>query len=257
MFNKLLNFVDNFNNYLLFNQSNPNTNIHSPHRLLTEDTNLGQNSLSIYNHPPPGFKNIINSAAITPNSNFANADTKASGTYIATRDTNSLHNIISCTTTSQISVQVANGQIITSSHVGDLQVPDGSKLRAYMFAGISGSLLSVSQLVDIGFIVTYNSNNVEFIKNNYRDAITLLWMIDLSTFSHHIAPTMPAHPFLPAAAAATILVSPAVRLQSKEEHVRYWHVCFGFLSKSTFVCALKDWLKVPGLTAVDVKKAPA
>ena len=36
--------------------------------------------------------------------------------------------------------------------------------------------------------------------------------------------------------------------------MRYWHACFGFPAKSTFVYALTKWLTVPGLTAVDVKK---
>ncbi len=48
--------------------------------------------------------------------------------------------------------------------------------------------------------------------------------------------------------------APAVRLQSKEEYIRYCHACLGYPAKATLVRALKLWLSVPGLTAADVKK---
>ena len=168
---KFLNFVNDFNNYDVLKFFKLHINSNAP------QTNP---SITMYNHPPPGFNYCSNTAMAVSNSNPANADTGASGTYIAMRDIECIQNITPCSATSRISVQVANGQIISLSHVGELKVPDGTTLKAYIFAEISGSLLSVSQLVDMGFTVVYNSKNVEFIKNNitlfcgYRDAITRL-----------------------------------------------------------------------------------
>ena len=95
---------------------------------------------------------------------MANADTGATGSYIATRDTSCVTNVKSCTPITQIEVQVANGQVIISSHMGDLHSPDGSTLKAYIFPGISGSLLSISQFLDVGYTVTYSREKVASMK---------------------------------------------------------------------------------------------
>jgi hypothetical protein len=104
---------------------------------------------------------------------MADADTGATGSYIATRDTQCLNNIVSCTPSLQISVQVANGQIITSSHEGELQVPDGIILKAFIFTGINGLLLSISQLVDVGYTVVYTKNKVAFCKGDQEFSLDL------------------------------------------------------------------------------------
>ena len=142
--------------------------------------------------------------------------------------------------------------------MGEIQLPDGTVIKAFIFPGINGSLLSISQLVDNGFIVTYTHDKVLFIKgvelifSGLRDPVSRLWMVDLALFARPIAPALPAH--LSVHAAATVSASPAVRLRSKEEHVRYWHACFDFPAKAMFVQALKDFLTVPDLHADDVKK---
>ena len=187
----------------------------------------------------------MNSAQISLESNrppsTANADSGASGNYIAVKDTSCLRNLTACTSTTQISVQVANNQVIQSSHIGELHVPGDVIMKAYIFPHINGSLLSISQFVDVGFIVTYTSNKVEFIKNNQlvfvgdRDPISRLWMVNLSLFSVNTA-------------------VPAIRLSNKEELVRYWHACLGFPTKSTMLRALKIWLTIPDLTFESVKK---
>ena len=96
---------------------------------------------------------------------IVSAHTGATGSYIATRDINCLHNVIQCSLSSQILVQVANGQVIASSHVGDLQLPDGDTIKAYIFPGISGSLLSISQFVDAEYTVIYSRDKVVFTKD--------------------------------------------------------------------------------------------
>ncbi len=48
--------------------------------------------------------------------------------------------------------------------------------------------------------------------------------------------------------------NPAVRINSIVEFVKYWHACFCYPPKSTFVRALTRFLKVPGLQAHDVQK---
>ena len=154
-----------------------------------------------------------------PNSNLANADSGATGSYIAMRDTKCLNSVVPCTVATQVSVQVANGQVIVSSHVGELHAPDGSKLKAYIFPSISGSLLSISQFVDVGYTVLYSKDKVAFLKGEQevfvglRDPASRLWMVDLALFARPIAPTLPAQ--LAVHAAATVSASPAVRLRSK------------------------------------------
>ena len=195
-----------------------------------------------------------------PNSNLANADTGASGTYIALRDIKCISNVIPCSPANQVPVQVANGQKILSSHMGELQVPGGATLKAYIFPGISGSLLSISQLVDMGFKVIYSKNKASFRKGGReiftgpRDPISRLWMVDLAAFAAPTSTALPVAHTVVSAAAPPGLAAPAVRLQSKEEFVKYWHACLGFPPKATFVLALKDFLTVPGLSAEDVKK---
>ena len=156
-FNKCFNYKnkhDNFNYSTLSNK--PNLSPH--HTSLTKlIINSGQSNSS-YQKAPPGFSKanhaVPNSNAVPVNTaQTANADSGASGNYVAVRDTNCLHNVIPCSSTSKILVQVANNQTIVSSHTGELHAPDGSILKAYIFPGISGSLLSISQFVDVGYTV--------------------------------------------------------------------------------------------------------
>ena len=46
----------------------------------------------------------------------------------------------------------------------------------------------------------------------------------------------------------------AVQLQLNEQKVRYWHACFGFPPKASFISVIKSWRNVPGLVADDVKR---
>ena len=77
-----------------------------------------------------------------PNCSFANrmsvqnaaiSDTGATGVYIHTRDTKCLTNVRPCTVQDQIKVTVANGNFVTSTHIGDLILPSGQKIISYFF----------------------------------------------------------------------------------------------------------------------------
>ena len=95
-----------------------------------------------------------------------NADSGSTGTYIAVRETNKLTEVEPCTHASRIGVMVANGHTIFSSHTALLMLPSGHSLRAFIFADLKTSLLSISDLVDIGYRITYSKLIVEFQLNN-------------------------------------------------------------------------------------------
>ena len=117
-----------------------------------------------------------------------NADSGSSGTYIAVRDISALTDIRPSTSTSRIGVTVANGSTMYSSHIGYLTLPSGHLLKAHIFEELNTSLLSISDLVDIGYEITYSKAKVDFVLANVsifegqRDMRTGLWMVDLSVF---------------------------------------------------------------------------
>jgi hypothetical protein len=79
----------------------------------------------MYQQAQPGFSKagsaLTNFNAVPGNNiHTANADSGASGNYVAVRDTNCLHNVILCSSTSKILVQVANYQTNVSRHTGEL-----------------------------------------------------------------------------------------------------------------------------------------
>ena len=175
---------------------------------------------------------ISSSASPSSSSNKDNnaqamADAGSSGNYITVSDKSCLQNLVDTNDRTKISVTVANGQQIHSSHVGKLALPDGTTIPAYVFKEINGSLLSISAFIDAGYTVLYDAQKVSFIKNNKtefsgrRDKISKLWMVNLNIFNR----------------VTSLKASPAIHLQNKEQFVRYWHACFGFPSKTTFVKA--------------------
>ena len=166
MLYSLYNFVNNLTNYDLINYFKIHNNFYSPQANLNIlDKSLKHVALgAIYQQSPPGFEIDKKTAFAVTNSNMANADTGATGSYIAIRDIECLHDVLPCSQASQIHVQVAYGQIMTSSYIGELRVPDGDIIKAYIFPGISASLLSISQFVDVGYTVIYSRDKVAFKK---------------------------------------------------------------------------------------------
>jgi hypothetical protein len=89
-------------------------------------------------------------------SNKLNADSGSTGTYIAVRDTDNITEVKPCTPASRIGVMVANGQTIFSTHTGSLVLPSGHSLTAHIFSDLNTSLLSISDLADIGYKIIYS-----------------------------------------------------------------------------------------------------
>ena len=113
-------------------------------------------------------------------------DGGASGIYITVQAGKFLKDKTTCTNENRITVKVANGETITSTHLAKLVVPGGDILPAYIFDKIHGSLISVSSFVDIGYKVIYDDKLVSFVKNNKtifsgkREAHSKLWNIDMN-----------------------------------------------------------------------------
>jgi hypothetical protein len=88
-----------------------------------------------------------------------------------------------------LTVHLRNGATMESSHTADLDIPglNAAASKAHVFPGMAHhSLLSVGQLCDEGYIVTFqrdtvticNSDNSELLSGP-RDATTGLWRINL------------------------------------------------------------------------------
>ena len=142
-----------------------------------------------------------------------------------------------CTPASRIGVMVANGHTIFSTHTGSLALPSGHSLRAYVFSDLKTSLLSISDLADIGYRITYSKLTVEFIIDGktifegQRDTRTGLWMVDFSVFKSQncVGRAMSSHAQTSVAASATEraskpttrLAQPAVEVNNQKEFVSY------------------------------------
>ena len=91
---------------------------------------------------------------------LANADSGATGNYLTVADIGVLRNVCLSSQTDQISVAVANGTLLQSTHHGYLDVPGHGAMIAYIFPQLKGSLLSISQLVNVGLKVMYCADYV-------------------------------------------------------------------------------------------------
>jgi hypothetical protein len=186
----------------------------------------------------------------------ANADSGATGNYLTLADIRVLRDLRISEPNEQISVAVANGTLLQSTHHGFLDVPGHGAMIAYIFPQLKGSLLSVSQLVDVGLEVTYCANFVigfnkqdEIVFQGNRDRNTGLWMVDLQSLS---------------TASAVIqentsgnCAGQAVRLDTAADFVNFWHAAYGSPAVSTFLSAIdNNFIRVPGLTSAKVRRNP-
>ena len=123
---------------------------------------------------------------------------------------------------------------------------------AHIFPQLSGLLLSISQLVNLGLHASYCSNFVTFfdrdekaVVQGNRDLRTGLWMVDLRSLS--TATSSGTHQS----------ASAAIRLDSVADFVNFWHAAFGSPAVSTFMYAIENsFIRVPGLTAAKVRRHP-
>ena len=186
----------------------------------------------------------------------ANADSGATGNYLTVADIGVLRDVCISAPAQRIAVAVANGTLLQSTHHGFLDVPGHGPMIAYIFPQLKGSLLSISQLVNVGLRVTYcadfvtgvdTANNTVFQGN--RDDRTGLWMVDLRSLStsNMNVPNV----------VATHSAASAVRLDSVAEFVKFWHATYGSPAVSTFLAAIdKSFIRVPGLTSAKVRRHP-
>ncbi len=205
--------------------------------------------------PFVGNSGIINAVSETLNNSnvapiFATSDTGATGTYVQPCDMSALHDVKNSAPGEQIVVAVANGTLLHSTHHGYLKIPGHGSILAHVLPQLKSSLLSVSQLVDLGMEVKYCSKWVKVLNSNedviftgHRDLRSGLWMVDLLSLSTTTA------------AETVNAASAAIRLDSVSDFVNFWHAAYGSPVPSTFVAAIdKGYIRIPGLTSAKVRR---
>ena len=157
-------------------------------------------------------------------------------------------------TAEAVSVRVAEGSIIKSTHRGTLFLPGVGHMTAHLLPNLHASLLSVSSLVNAGLKVLFEATHVRLLRLDgtevlakARDPYSGLWFIDLEDFKGN---TPSSEPMLHTAA-------PAVRLTSTDDHIDFWHKTFGSPAIDTFTHAVdRGWIKIPGITATLLRRHP-
>ena len=197
---------------------------------------------------------------------IANADSGASGNYLTFSDMHTLRDVKVSTPTEQIAVAVANGTLIQSSHHGYLDVPAHGPMMAYIFPQLKGSLLSISELVNVGLHVTYCNNFVtafdskdDIIFQGNRDLRTGLWMVDLQSLRKASAQLKQNEMITPSSTdnGNDNQANLTVRLDSVADFINFWHGAFGSPALSTFIPAVeKGFIRIPGLTASKIRRHP-
>ena len=159
-----------------------------------------------------------------------------------------------------ITVRVADGKFIQSTHRGTLSLPGVGTMPVHMLPNLHASLLSISSLVNIGLKAVFDQTHVRLFRNNdevltgKRDIKSGLWFIDLSEFQS--LPTQPQCN-INHLSNSEILHSaiPAVRLTTADDTVDFWHKTFGSPCIATFTLALqKNWIVIPGINAAMVRR---
>lgn len=188
---------------------------------------------------------------VNPGNSLANADSGASGNYLTLSHKHLLRDVKVSSPTEQIVVSVAEGTLIHSTHHGFLDVPGHGPMMAYIFPQLKGSLLSISELVNVGLHIAHcknfvtafdNKENVIFQGN--RDIRTGLWMVDLQLLKAPGTNTDSDHQ-----------ANLTVRLDSVADFVNFWHGAFGSPALSTFIPAVeKGFIRIPGLTASKIRR---
>jgi hypothetical protein len=144
-----------------------------------------------------------------------------------------------------LTVRLPNGATVESSHTAELDIPklNAASSKAHVFPGMANhSLLSVGQLCDEGYIVTFTQDTVTIcdsrnsqILSGPRDLNTGLWCINLKQTNKHIPEPIANNMY---------------ELCNTGDLVHYLHKALFSPTKSAMLQAVKDGQLVtwPGLT---------
>jgi hypothetical protein len=150
-----------------------------------------------------------------------------------------------------LTVRLPNGATMESSHTADLDVPElnDTVFKAHVFPGmINHSSLSVGQLCDEGYIVTFKQASVTIydskksqILSGPRDLNTGLWRINLKQTNNHIPDPIENSVF---------------ELCNTGDLVHYLHKALFSPTNSSMLQAVKDrhLITWPGLTEDTINK---
>jgi hypothetical protein len=150
-----------------------------------------------------------------------------------------------------LTVRLPNGATMDSSHTADLDIPElnAAASKAHVFPGMAHhSLLSVGQLCDEGYIVTFKQDTVTIcnygsskLLSGPRDLNTGLWRINLKQTNKHIPDP---------------IANNVYELSNTGALVNYLHKALFSPTKSAMLQAVKDrhLITWPGLTEDAINK---
>jgi hypothetical protein len=150
-----------------------------------------------------------------------------------------------------LTVRLPNGATMVSSHTADLDIPElnAAAFKAHVFPGMAHhSLLSVRQLCDEGYIVTFKQDTVTICNSEHskllsgpRDVTTGLWRINLKQNHKHIP---------------NPIANNVYELRNTGALVHYLHKALFSPTKSAMLQAVKDGHLItwPGLTEDAINK---
>ena len=171
------------------------------------------------------------------------SDSGATGIFVRSSDQEVLTDVVPDT---RVRVEVANGQVIKSSHRGYLRLPEvpDVKIKSYVMPDlVRHSLLSLGVLCDAGLTAQFDHGTIKIfyqtrlVMEGVRNSSTGgLWMIDLPT-SQHVAMNV-------------------YQTGTIAKLVAFYHGCFCSPSISTFKKVLELGTQLPGITQKDINKYP-
>jgi hypothetical protein len=144
-----------------------------------------------------------------------------------------------------LTVRLPNGATMESSHTAELDIPElnAAASKAHVFRDMSNHyLLSVGQLCEEGYIVTFKQDTVTIfnsgnsqILSGPRDLNTSLWRINLRQTNNHKPKP---------------IANNVYELRNTVALVHYWHKALLSPTKSAMLQAVKDGHLItwPGLT---------
>jgi hypothetical protein len=150
-----------------------------------------------------------------------------------------------------LTVRLPNGATMESSHTTDLDIPDlnAAASKAHVFPEMANhSLLSVVQLCDEGYIVTFKQDTVTICNSGSshllsvpRDVNTGLWRINLKNTNRHIPEP---------------IANNVYELRNTGALFHYLHKALFSPTTSAMLQAVKDGHRItwPGLTEADINK---